>query len=883
MANNPKNPAPNSSLKNSKEQTQKIAILFTDMKGSTTFYKKHGNLAGRIMVQKLNDMLFPIIRKNKGVIVKTIGDSIMAYFMSPDEALWATIKIQKKLKTYNSENTAEEHLLIRTVLNYGHGIIEENDVFGDVVNIAGKLISSCEAQQIIISESLYEKTKNSENITFSPYRIKDAKKELLGLKTFQVDWENAEEPESTGKLYLLSLMIEETSKGENYSGNIEKILNIIKHDSSRHINIEENEANVIFTSWKTCLEAAKLSLQKYLEHAPVSGDLPHILRFGLHSMDEENLDSISPAQSFTEPIKARKKADPYGIAITSKFYNEMSTEFKNACTVQQENPCKLYTFHCDGIKKRSYEIAPLVPKETYSSGRAPCFYCNSTKHLTNLCPSKFIRKKTGFLEKLGYVPNSRLQDLFKKSFISIVQPLESGKDEARFEMLFKENSKDIYTTAFFSFYEISEIFQIRSIRQTYMGLNPNIKKQQSPRKLLLGEDCLRVSKLEEAANYFKQAAEEQPDDYRPYIARGILYMEISKPNDAILSLSKALSYCADENLKNYIHLLIARIHEISGDLSQALKQVNKIGRPFSEQHDITYYYAVLLAKIGETKSSICMFKSLIRSSPRYYLMVSLNPELSIIHEEITELLTGEFTAIRNKSSESIELTKNILENYGRLLDDDNEDYKKAEDLFQKALTLHREESISGLIDIIGYELNITTLVTGAIDRAFKSFKKKILKFENVLNKNYQFLSNFPYKRALSKKDFKLRDDFKAIIDEANQTANTQSSREMDKLSELLSRFTKASSKIALNQKRLEIVSNTIFAVEFSLKSIFVFIFSGALTTFVFTSILVIYKMYENSTSSLSEDEFSNVLRFGICAGVIFATFITGFWINKKYV
>ena len=164
------------------------------MKGSTTFYKKHGNLAGRIMVQKLNDMLFPIIRKNKGVIVKTIGDSIMAYFTSPDEALWATIKIQKKLKTYNSESTAEERLLIRTVLNYGHGIIEENDVFGDVVNIAGKLIPSCEAQQIIISESLYGKTKDSENITFTPYRIKEAKKELQGLKTFQVDWENAEEP-----------------------------------------------------------------------------------------------------------------------------------------------------------------------------------------------------------------------------------------------------------------------------------------------------------------------------------------------------------------------------------------------------------------------------------------------------------------------------------------------------------------------------------------------------------------------------------------------------------------------------------------------------------------------------------------------------------------
>ena len=361
MENNPKNPSPYSPLNKPKELTQKIAVLFTDMKGSTTFYKKHGNLAGRIMVQKLNNMLFPIIRKNKGIIVKTIGDSIMAYFISPNEALWATIKIQKKLKTYNNESTAEENLLIRTVLNYGHGIIEENDIFGDVVNIAGKLISSCEAQQIIISESLHEKTKDSENITFTPYRIKDAKKELQGLKTFQVDWENAEEPENTGKIYLLSLVIEETSTGENYSKDIEKILNIIKHDSSKHINIEKDEANVIFTSWKACLETAKLSLQKYLEHAPVNDDLPHILKFGLHSIDEENIDSTSPARSFTEPIKARKKASPYGIAITSDFYNEMSTEFKNACTIQQESPRKIYTFHCEGITKRPYEIAPLIP------------------------------------------------------------------------------------------------------------------------------------------------------------------------------------------------------------------------------------------------------------------------------------------------------------------------------------------------------------------------------------------------------------------------------------------------------------------------------------------------------------------------------------------
>ena len=61
---------------------KKIAVLFTDIKESTAFYKAHGNLAGRGMIQKIDDMLFPVIKSYRGVIVKTIGDSIMAYFLS---------------------------------------------------------------------------------------------------------------------------------------------------------------------------------------------------------------------------------------------------------------------------------------------------------------------------------------------------------------------------------------------------------------------------------------------------------------------------------------------------------------------------------------------------------------------------------------------------------------------------------------------------------------------------------------------------------------------------------------------------------------------------------------------------------------------------------
>jgi class 3 adenylate cyclase len=64
------NPHDSPSLEFQKELAKKVAILFTDVKGSSAFYKTHGNLAGRIMIQKLNDMLFPIVTAYKGLLSK---------------------------------------------------------------------------------------------------------------------------------------------------------------------------------------------------------------------------------------------------------------------------------------------------------------------------------------------------------------------------------------------------------------------------------------------------------------------------------------------------------------------------------------------------------------------------------------------------------------------------------------------------------------------------------------------------------------------------------------------------------------------------------------------------------------------------------------------
>jgi hypothetical protein len=58
--------------------TRQITVLFTDIKNSTSFFASRGDIEGRVMLQKHNALLFPIIEKYHGWVVKTIGDAIMA-------------------------------------------------------------------------------------------------------------------------------------------------------------------------------------------------------------------------------------------------------------------------------------------------------------------------------------------------------------------------------------------------------------------------------------------------------------------------------------------------------------------------------------------------------------------------------------------------------------------------------------------------------------------------------------------------------------------------------------------------------------------------------------------------------------------------------------
>lgn len=80
-----------------------VCIMFTDIKGSTSLYDRLGDSAAYALVREHFDVLFHRVEQNDGVIVKTIGDSVMASFKSSADGVAAALAIQAAFRDFNHE------------------------------------------------------------------------------------------------------------------------------------------------------------------------------------------------------------------------------------------------------------------------------------------------------------------------------------------------------------------------------------------------------------------------------------------------------------------------------------------------------------------------------------------------------------------------------------------------------------------------------------------------------------------------------------------------------------------------------------------------------------------------------------------------------------
>ncbi|HLY28332.1 MAG TPA: DUF5939 domain-containing protein [Aggregatilineales bacterium] len=136
---------------------ERMAFLFTDLKGSTSLYQTVGDAPAFRQVMDHFTLLREGVTRNHGALVKTIGDAIMAVFSDPLYALEATLDILQRIQDFNARNPALP-LVLKMGVHQGTCIAvtlnERLDYFGSVVNLAARLEGQSLGNDLVISEAV---------------------------------------------------------------------------------------------------------------------------------------------------------------------------------------------------------------------------------------------------------------------------------------------------------------------------------------------------------------------------------------------------------------------------------------------------------------------------------------------------------------------------------------------------------------------------------------------------------------------------------------------------------------------------------------------------------------------------------------------------------
>lgn len=132
-----------------------VVIMFTDLVGSTQMTHDHGDMGAQAVVRAHNAIVRNALAQFHGEEVKHTGDGIMASFANAPNALRAAISIQREIQTHNGDNP-DLPVRVRIGLNAGDAVREEDDFFGQTVQLAARICDKADENEIYITPSVHE-------------------------------------------------------------------------------------------------------------------------------------------------------------------------------------------------------------------------------------------------------------------------------------------------------------------------------------------------------------------------------------------------------------------------------------------------------------------------------------------------------------------------------------------------------------------------------------------------------------------------------------------------------------------------------------------------------------------------------------------------------
>ena len=171
-------------------ETASLSIMFADIARSTRFYETLGDISAQRLMATCLSRLSDVACQHQGSVIKTIGDEVMCTFPDADLAVNAAKNMQEaieKMPDIEKSDLGTPNIYIG--IHTGPVIKEGNDIFGDSVILAARMVALAKPRQILITEQTV-KALTPEYKSFVRYLDKETIKGKRGkLKIYEYIWE----------------------------------------------------------------------------------------------------------------------------------------------------------------------------------------------------------------------------------------------------------------------------------------------------------------------------------------------------------------------------------------------------------------------------------------------------------------------------------------------------------------------------------------------------------------------------------------------------------------------------------------------------------------------------------------------------------------------
>jgi class 3 adenylate cyclase len=130
----------------------------------------------------------PKIEEHRGRIVKTTGDGMLIEFASVVDAVRCAVEVQRSMSERNARVSVDKRIEFRVGINLGDIIIDDDDIYGDDVNIAARLEAIAEPGGICISRQAHDHLLKKLSFTCEKLGLRNLKNIAKPVEVYSVNF-----------------------------------------------------------------------------------------------------------------------------------------------------------------------------------------------------------------------------------------------------------------------------------------------------------------------------------------------------------------------------------------------------------------------------------------------------------------------------------------------------------------------------------------------------------------------------------------------------------------------------------------------------------------------------------------------------------------------